>query len=79
MLYVDLDYFIDKQNVPYIKFLLKLSIQNLQKYMLIINTSTWHEMNQQNFKENNISALMKVKITCKIHVVHQNFFSKFWN
>lgn len=38
MLYVDLDYFIDKQNVPYIKFLLKLSIQNLQKYMLIINT-----------------------------------------
>lgn len=40
MLYVDLDYFIDKQNVPYIKLLLKLSIQNLQKYMLIINTST---------------------------------------
>lgn len=40
MLYVDLDYFKDKQNVPYIKFLLKLSIQNLQKYMLIINTST---------------------------------------
>lgn len=40
MLYVDLDYFIDKQNVLYIKFLLKLSIQNLQKYMLIINTST---------------------------------------
>lgn len=40
MLYVDLDYFIDKQNVPYIKFVLKLSIQNLQKYMLIINTST---------------------------------------
>lgn len=40
MLYVDLDYFIDKQNVPYIKFLLKPSIQNLQKYMLIINTST---------------------------------------
>lgn len=31
MLNVDLDYFIDKQNVPYIKFLLKL---------LIINTST---------------------------------------
>lgn len=40
MLYVDLDYFIDKQNVPYINFLLKLSIQNLQKYMLIMNTST---------------------------------------
>lgn len=40
MLYVDLDYFIDQQNVPYIKFVLKLSIQNLQKYMLIINTST---------------------------------------
>lgn len=40
MLYVDLDYFIGKQNVPYIKFVLKLSIQNLQKYMLIINTST---------------------------------------
>lgn len=40
MLYVDFDYFIDKQNVPYIKFVLKLSIQNLQNYMLIINTST---------------------------------------
>lgn len=40
MLYVDLDYFIDKQNVPYIKFLLKLSIQNLQNYMYIINTNT---------------------------------------
>lgn len=40
MLYVDFDYFIDKQNVPYIKFVLKLSIQNLQNYMYIINTST---------------------------------------
>lgn len=37
MLYVDLDYFIDKQNVPYIKFVLKLSIQNLQTLIPVLD------------------------------------------